>query len=268
MNKKAYLREQRKLLARDAKVLLSEKGSRLALIASFIFIAATAGAGIIASYLILNILEYIGIPLTDPVAFAVMAGCVFILTPPAVGGMRCIACAVCDGREVSLSEIFIVFSSFGRLMTSYIGAFFTCLRYGVAVAIFMIPEIAESVFKLGGEDGGIAPILYPIAAASAVLALLWLILTNRLSRLPHYIWSRKYNAFRALGASIGKKRVRRLLSGGDILNLLISFVTCFTYFIFHAGPLMAVETELHSRREKTYIKEIKLVKTRKDGRKK
>ncbi len=264
---KLYIKDQSRRLSQEASAVLSSKGARISLIASFIFIAAALGIGVITSYLIINSLMYMGIDLSDPAAYAVMAGSVFVFLPPALGGMRGIASAVCNGREVSLSEIFIAFSSAERLMSAYIGALITAIRYAIAVLLFLAPDIIEILFRLESEDGKIAPILFPIAAGGIVLAALWLLLTRRLSRLTYFIWSEKLNVFRALGRSLGRRYAVIPITGEDFLNLFLSVVTCFTYFVYQAGPLMAVKAELHFRRENEYIKELKFIKSRKDGQK-
>ncbi len=263
--KKKYIKEQYKQLSADAKLLLSAKGARLSLIAAFVFVTASAGAGLIMSYLIINILDYLEFTVTAPFAYSVIGGVWFLLIPPAWGGMRSVASAVCDGREVSLSEIFIAFSSAERIVSAYLGAFFNLLRYAVSVFLFIMPNIVQIAFKLDPDAGYIDIIMYPVAAVSFALTLLWLVFSGRISRLSFFVWSRKMNVFRAFGASVGKKHYVKVFVGEDWLNLLLSAITCFTYFIYQAGPLFALKYELYFRREDEYIN--KLVKSRKDGQK-
>ncbi|MGM9643359.1 MAG: hypothetical protein ACI3XI_09140, partial [Eubacteriales bacterium] len=267
INKKEF-KIKSNALARDAKQILTQKGSRAAMIAAFVFIAAAFGTGLIAAYLTANLLVYFGVEPSDPGLLAIIAAFIFALTPPAVGGMRHVASAVCDGREVSLSEIFIAFSSFERLLSSYLCALLTCLRWGVIVALIYSPDIIDAAFGLEAPNGEPSRFMFPAIVLAFALAVLCIMLTRKLSRVSHFVWSGKMSFFRALGESVKRKHLSRLLTGDDLLGALISLATCFTYFLFAAGPLYAVKYELYSRREQELIDEIKIVKSRKDGQKK
>lgn len=262
------LKLKRKELASEAKQILTQKGARAAMVASFVFITATIGTGLIVSYLAAALFQYFGVEISNPIFFAFVAVCVFALTPPAVGGMRHVAATVCDGREVELPEIFIAFSSFERLLSSYLCAILPCLRWGVAVALIYSPDFICDVFDIGGTNGESSPYMLPLILLALALTVLWLMFTLKFSRVSHFVWSGKMSFPCAVRESLKRKRLSLAPTGDDLLGALISFSTCFTYYIFAAGPFYAVKRELYCRREEQLIEEFIIVKQRKDGQKK
>lgn len=241
---------------RDAKTIISAKGARLWLVAAFVFITASAGVGLIASYLLLNLLDYFKILVSNDSAYAVMFVFVFFFAAPAFSGMRHITAAVCDGREVSPSELFIAFSSFERFCSAYLGTFAVFMRYAVAVLIIYVPDIAADMIFQGSDD--LPVYFYAIAFISVLIAICaWLFLTRKISRLFYFLWSRKMSFFKALAATIKHKYIFRRISSSNFLNILLSVATCFILFILHAGPLFAIESELSMRRQENYIENLK-----------
>ena len=151
-----------------------------------------AGLGLILSYLLLNVLEYCSVKITDPIGFLVMFIFVYLFAPPAFAGVRNTASAICDGRAVSLADVFYAFTSFKRWGASYLP-----IR-----AFSWIPK-----YKNGQGKG----------YGSAL--------------------------FTALKARMSYVRIFRFA-----LDILLSFATCFIYFILVAGPRSAIRSELIVRK--------------------
>ncbi len=252
-------------LASDAKQMLTAKGARMSMTAAFAVAFCCAGVGFIAALFIVNLLMYCGAVIPDPAVYAILAAVLYLFLAPAVAAIRNNAAAVCDGRETDPSELFIAFASLKNIASAYLGALIGALRFAVAILLFFVPDIVEIVFKLKSEDGASSPILIPIGIASIAASVIWIFVTGRMYRVSHYIWSKKMSPARALGASLKTRHVSRPLTGDDWLGALISFSTCFTYYIFAAGPLYAVKYELYCRREEQLIEETKIIKPRKEG---
>lgn len=247
--------------AREAKNLLSREGSRLSLVAAFVYITASAGAGLIASYLPFYLLDYFSVNLSDLAEYAIMFASSFFFAAPALAGMRHVAAALCDGREVSLGEMFVAFSSFERFCAAYLSALALFLRYAVAAFILYSPEIVEDMIFGSSEE--IPGYFYAAALAIVlILAVAWLILTRRLTRIFYFLWSRKMTFFKALGAAFKQRYIPAGVFTANLLNILLSAAACFTFYIYHAGPLFAIESELSMRRQDKIYE-----KSRKDGQK-
>lgn len=242
--------------AREAKAILSRKNARLSLVAAFVYITASAGAGLVASYLLLNFLEYFKVALNDFAAYAIMFAFAFFFAAPAFAGMRYVVSAICDGREVSLGEMFIAFSSFERFCAAYLGSLMLILRYAVAAIILYSPEFIEDMIFASADE--IPVYFYPLALIVVLLAAIgWLVLTRRSRRIFYFLCSRKMSFSKALAATAKQKYISRGLTPSAILNILLSAATCFILFIFHAGPLFAIESELSMRRQEKYISNLK-----------
>lgn len=251
-------------IALESKRILSQRGARISLVGAFVYIAASVGTGLVVSYLSLNCLEYLGITISDSAAYAVMALFSCLFSAPAFAGMRSLCSAVCDGRETSFSELFISFSSFERFAAAYLGMLVTVLKYGIAVLILLLPEAVETLIFT--EDENIPFYFYAITCLLVlVLVLAWFVLTAKLSRLFYYLHSKKMPFLKALRASYSGMYIVRGWSAFDMLNLLLSVATCFTFFIIQAGPHFAVEAEISMRLQDKYIKELNNEKSRKDG---
>ncbi len=196
MNKRKLNKTDRKVLLSDlsseVNLLLARSRSRASLVIAYVFTVSMAGLGLIISYLLLNVLEYCSVKITDAIGYPVMFVFVFLFAPPAFASVRSTASAICDGREVSLPEIFAAFSSFKSFLLSYLP-----IRF-----FSWIPK-----FKRGqGKE----------------------------------YWSDLLTAIKArmLYASVLK----------FLLDILLSFATCFIYYILAAGPRAAVRRELILRR--------------------
>ncbi len=259
-------KEMNRVLYAEAKSILSQKGARISLVAAFVFITASAGAGLVASYLLLNFLEYFALPISDIAAYAIMVCIIYLFSAPALAGMRSVCAVLCGGREADISELFVAFSSFERFFAAYFGALLIFLKYVIAILLLLVPDLVEYFFFRGAED--VPLYIYAIALASLITAIAWLILTSRLSRLFHYLWSRRMPVFKAIGAAYLGKYIPRGISSSDLLNIFLSVITCFTYFIFHAGPVLVIESELSALRQDKYINQLNTEKSRKDGQKK
>ena len=253
---KTEIRKMNAEAARDAKALLSQKGARLSLVAAFVYITATAGAGLVASYMLLNFLDYYRIIFSDFAAYAFMFSFAFFFAVPSFAGARHISSAICDGREVSLGELFVAFSSFERFCAAYLGALALFLRYAVAAFIIYSPEFIEDMIFTSADE--IPTYFYPLALIVVLLAAIgWLMLTRRLRRIFYFIFSRKMGFLKALSAAVKQKFISRGMFSANILNLFLSFATCFILFILHAGPLFTLESELSMRRQEKYIEQLK-----------
>ena len=192
MKKSKSYKTDRKALLSDlsSKVnsLLARNNVRASLIIAYVFTVSMAGLGLIISYLLLNTLEYCSVKITDTIGYLVMFVFVFLFTPPAFASVRITASAICDGREVSLPEIFAVFSNFKSFLRSYLPI----------KAFSWIPKSKRGQGKSYWSD----------------------LLTAIKARMIYA------NAFKFL------------------LDILLSFATCFIYYILVAGPRAAVRHEL------------------------
>lgn len=253
-------------ISREANMIFSQKGTRMTMISAFVYIIASAGTGLVISYLLLNFLDYFSVTVSDPLAFAVMAILMCTFSAPAIAGMRTICAALCDGRETSLSELFISFSSLERFSAAYLGMLVGFLRYGSIVFLFWLPSIIGR--RIFGENEN--PPFYYIILSSLILLIVliaWFVFTVKLSRLFYYLHSRRMKFFDALRAAYKGKYIVRAESASDILNLFLSFATCFTFFIIHAGPLFAIKAEISVRWQNKYFAQLNNEKLRKDGQK-
>lgn len=241
---------------RDAKTLLSQKGARLSLVAAFVYITASSGTGLVASYLLLNFLEYFEVPISNFSAYALMFTFAFFFAAPSFAGARHISSAICDGREVSLGELFVSFSSFERFCATYLGALTIFLRYAIAVFIICSPEFIEDMIFASPDE--IPAYFYPLALIVVLLAAIgWLMLTSRLRHIFYYLFSRKMSFFKALSATVKQKFTSRGMFAENILNFVLSLTTCFILCILNAGPLFMLESELSMRRQEKYIEQLK-----------
>ncbi len=264
-NKKQINAEYRKLnsdISAQANISLSGKGARAILFAAFVFIFASAGTAVILFYLLVNIIDYMGFVLLNEAILPLLSGMILLFSAPAIAGMRSAASSVADGREASLPELFIAFSTLERALSTYFGVSFIFLKYILFVPIFLFADVAFEIF---GED---IPVYASLAVYLVWAALFWgwFILLRRSASLFHYLWGEKLPFFKALRASFKNHLRVRPMSGEDMLSVLISVFTCFVYYIFHAGPLFAVKAELYARKEKE-LKINYFVKIRKDGQK-
>ena len=107
-------------LSAEVASVLSRNNAKASLVIAQVFTVSMAGAGLICSYLLLNVLDYFSVKLSDPIAVLVTLAFIYIFVPPAFASVRSAASALCDGREVSFSEIFGVFASFKSVALSYL----------------------------------------------------------------------------------------------------------------------------------------------------
>ncbi len=199
MKKRNLYKSDRKALLQklssEVSLILKNK-ARGALVIAFVFTLSMAGLGLIISYLLLNILEYLSVKISDFIGYLVMLPLIYLFAAPAFASVRNTASAVCDGREVSMPEIFSVFSSFKSFVKSYI-----------PIRIF--------------------------------------------SWMPRFNKGLGRGYFSNLRAAI---KLRMMYSDllKYVLDILLSFVTCFIYYILVAGPRAAVRRELMIRKIKYY----------------
>lgn len=107
-------------LSAEVTSVLSRNNAKAALVIAHVFTISMAGCGLITSYLLLNVLDYFSVRFSDPISFLVTIAFIYLFAAPAFASVRSAAGAVCDGREVSLVEIFGVFSSFKCVFLSYL----------------------------------------------------------------------------------------------------------------------------------------------------
>ena len=179
-------------LSAEVSSALARNNARSALIIAYVFTVSMAGLGLIVSYLLLNALEYCSIEITDFWGFFTMLVSVYLFAAPAFSSVRNTASAICDGREISLPEIFTPFTSFKSWGLSYL------------------------------------PIRF-------------------FSWIPKYKKGQGRAYFKVLSAAI-KARMQLLNIFRFDLDVLLSIVTCFMYFILAAGPRSAVRRELILRK--------------------
>lgn len=179
-------------LATETDECLARNGARPSLVAAYVFVIGMAGTGLIVSYLLLNLLDYFGVSFSDQAALAVMLVFMYLFAAPAFSGVRHTARAVCDGREVTLPELFAVFSDVKSVLRSYL----------------------------------------PITVLS------WIPRPRRDRR-----W---YSEF---GISF-RLRMAYAHPFSHAWALLLSFATCFIYYVIVAGPRAAVRRELILRKIK------------------
>ncbi len=195
--RKLYKSDRKELLqnlSSEVNSLLMRNKARASLVIAHVFTLSMAGLGLIISYLLLNILEYLSVQISDLIGYLVMFAFVYLFAAPAFASVRNTASAICDGREVSMPEIFSVFSSFKRFVMSYL-----------PIRIFSwIPK-----FKRGQGKR---------------------------------YWSDLLTAIKA--------RITRSNALKYILDILLSFATCFIYYILAAGPRAALRRELVIRKIK------------------
>jgi hypothetical protein len=107
-------------LSAEVSSVLARNNARSALIVAYVFTVSMAGLGLILSYLLLNVIEYCSVEITDFWGFFAMLVSVYLFAAPAFTSVRNTASAICDGREVTLPEIFTVFTSFKSWSLSYL----------------------------------------------------------------------------------------------------------------------------------------------------
>lgn len=248
-------------ISAEAQDVLSRKGARLSLSAAFVFIVATLGAGIIMSYLLLNILDYFSVKITNPIALIITVSFAILFATPAIAGMRRTAAALCDGREASVAEIFIAFSSAGRLFSAYLEMLCYIIRYSAILLILFMPDVLQKIF---GEE--LPPYALPIAGVICIVIFFcWYILTAKIARLSHFLWGKNMTFFAALRESFKGILISRGFTLQRFIDVLLSAATCLIYFIFAAGPKFAIQKELVIRNQSKYINELEFEKSRKDG---
>ncbi len=107
-------------LSAEVGSTLARNNARAALIVAYVFTSSMAGLGLILSYLLLNVLEYCSVEIKDFWGFFAMFVSVYLFAAPAFTSVRNTASAICEGREVTLPEIFAVFTSFKGWGLSYL----------------------------------------------------------------------------------------------------------------------------------------------------
>lgn len=194
MKKRKINKIDRKALLKDinaeVSLILSRNNAKASLAVAYVFTVSMAGVGLICSYLLLNVLDYCTVEFTDFIGLLVSLAFIFLFSAPAFASVRNTASAVCDGREVTLPEIFAVFTSFKKIVLSYL-----------PIRIFSwFPKCRK------GKR-------------------FWIDL---------------------IGASRARMRYSSIKE--FVVNILLSVVTCFIYYILVAGPRAAVRRELITRK--------------------
>jgi hypothetical protein len=179
-------------IASEVDWLIVRNNARASLIVSYVFTVSMAGLGLIFSYLLLNVLEYCSVKINDFWGLFTMLGFLYLFAAPAFASVRNTASAICDGREVSLPEIFTTFTSFKNWGLSYL------------------------------------PLIF-------------------FSWIPKYKKGQGRSYLSALFAAV-KARIQLLNILRSALDAILSFVTCFIYFILVAGPRAALRRELILRK--------------------
>lgn len=244
----------------EAKSVLAEGRSRLALIYSVLFLTATASAAMLFAYLLIGLFENCFFEISELAVNIIIAIFIFIFTAPAFAGARTVAARACEG-QADASELFVAFSSGERFTSTYLGYLLIWVRYVIAYLILYIPDFVIGFFE-NGED--IDPLYYPIAFGAMLLALgIWFLFTAMLGRLSYFIWSRRMPFPKALRESYRGHYISLGFTGKNMLLALLSVATLFILLIFQTGPLWLLEYEISVRKRNEFIE-----KLRKDGQNK
>ncbi len=255
-------RELNELIHEEAKATLAREGVRSSLICAYLFILITGALGWLLSSLIFGVLDYFSVTVSETIANIVTVALIYLFVSPALSGQTSMAASAYRG-DCDLSNLLYAFTSFGRLMTAYLGSLIIFVQVVSAILILYIPDLM--IETLGALEG-FEVLCYSIGYAAMILAyFIWFCIVPELNTLAYNIYT--LGSPNALPPRRSRKR-RRVVIGMTGRNILYAFLiipSMFLLLIIHAGPLWTLEGEIAMRRGGELLSTLNTEKLRKDG---